>query len=96
MDKKKLKFTLVFEGKSQLIHYKIKQYPDLRDLILSKININSFGTCNGVGRCTTCLVGVFDDYEINRNNRDFSCQIMIDEQLENKIITIIGDSLRNL
>lgn len=72
-------------------------------LINEKIFVEDFGECKGIGRCGTCLVSIRseNEWEVERNEAStlaktgvegtdwrLSCQIMIDERLENSLVSI--------
>lgn len=80
------------------------EFRNLMDLINEKIYVEDFGECKGIGRCGTCLVAFVSSNvlpemdrnelatltkaEVNGEEWRLSCQIMIDDLLQNTTVTI--------
>ena len=101
--KNPITFILIYEGTEHRLQSYRSEYRNLRDLIVDKLFIDGFGECGGIGRCATCLVEINDrpaDGERNEqvtltkagvinSNVRLACQIPIDDELSNGIVTIL-------
>ena len=64
---------------------------------MSKLDLDFFGECGGVGRCVTCLVAIKAGLTpMEEKIEEFACQIKVDEHLAGKVVTVIGDRLNPL
>lgn len=70
------------------------EFSDLRALIMAKLDLDFFGECGGVGRCVTCVVSVNSTDELKANSEEFACQMLVDKNLDNIYIRVIGDRLK--
>jgi 2Fe-2S ferredoxin len=96
-------FTVIYEETEHRLLSYHSEYRNLRDLILDKIFIDGFGECGGIGRCATCLVKISDRPKDRERNEQvtltkagvidssvrLSCQIPIDDELSNAVVTIL-------
>jgi hypothetical protein len=85
-----LKFTLLFKEMEFLVRTRRHEYFSLMSLISDRLSLPDFGICSGMGSCGTCIV------EISPKNTDLkrsflSCEVQVDEALENVAITIYPD-----
>ena len=83
------------------------EYRNLMVLINEKIYVEDFGECKGIGRCGTCLVEINSTKvapELDRNEKStldkcevtdtkirLSCQLMINDYLQNAIVKIVEE-----
>lgn len=74
------------------------------DLVNEKIFVEDFGECRGIGRCGTCLVEMQTEKPLSGKDRNetatlekagmdqgewrLSCQLMIDDSLQNAYVTV--------
>jgi hypothetical protein len=65
------------------------EYPDLRHLIIDKLDLEDFGQCGGMGRCATCMVQINHKKTASLFNVHLACQTPIDDGLTNTEIEII-------
>lgn len=54
--RKKVQFTVIENNKKQCIETYIGQYPNLMFLLRDRLYLDSFGECQGMGRCATCII----------------------------------------
>ncbi|OQP59775.1 hypothetical protein A4R26_20480 [Niastella populi] len=81
-----INFTIHFKGKVYRFCETADQYESLLSLICDHFYVKCFGVCYGGGCCGTCGVFVVDT---NGNIKlELSCEIRINELLNNKIIII--------
>src|SRR5882757_9424019 len=82
-----------------------REYEDLRLLIKDYLRRDDFGQCTGMGRCATCMVTISSNINsaLTQNERlsnlhiikdtdrvvKLSCQVIINDQLANKSISIL-------
>ena len=82
-------------------------YGSLMTLLKDRIYPQDFGECGGVGRCGTCLVNIknyksppsligketntLTKMGVNDPFARLSCQIQVDENLNNIFVTILSD-----
>lgn len=77
------------------------------DLVNEKIFVEDFGECKGIGRCGTCLVqmqtkkplpekdrneaSTLEKAGMNQDEWRLSCQLMIDDTLQNAVVTVADE-----
>jgi 2Fe-2S ferredoxin len=102
-----ISFKVLYAGMSYNISTHAREYGSLMNLIKDRIYPQDFGECGGMGRCGTCLVNIenckspsslvgkeantLNKMGINDPHARLSCQIDVDENLDNIIITIPSD-----
>jgi 2Fe-2S ferredoxin len=93
-NEKNIQFTLIYQGKQVTVDTFANEFSDLRALIMAKLDLDFFGECGGVGRCVTCVVSVNSTDELKANSEEFACQMLVDKNLDNIYIRVIGDRLK--
>ena len=83
-----IKFTLVCQDKTFYIQAEKGQYESLMCLISDHFPVRGFGVCYGGGCCGTCGVQVCDAGS-DKGKFILSCEIMIDEELANKKVSVL-------
>ena len=107
MKETEISFNVMYAGMSHSISTHSREYGSLMTLLKDRIYPQDFGECGGVGRCGTCLVNIENDKSpsspigkeantldkmgINDPSVRLSCQIQVDENLDNIVITILSD-----
>jgi 2Fe-2S ferredoxin len=56
LNRKTIQFTVIENDTAQSIETYVGQYPNLMFLLRDRLYLDSFGECQGMGRCATCLV----------------------------------------
>lgn len=101
----KISLTILYSSEEYKIQTYAGEYRDLKCLIQDRLFAEDFGQCGGMGRCGTCIVrigGLAESSGFQRNeattlhriapgidNIRLACQIPVDDQLANLIITIM-------
>lgn len=83
-----INFTLYLEGERYQIKITEDEYNSLMCLISENFTRRNFGICYGGGCCGTCGVVIT---EAGTNSRKFtlSCEIRIDHELSDKVVTLL-------
>ncbi|MEO8711547.1 MAG: 2Fe-2S iron-sulfur cluster-binding protein [Parafilimonas sp.] len=105
-EKQAIHFTAFCDGEKYELETYAHEYRNLMILLYDKIFIEGFGECGGMGRCGTCLVKITGSKAVNTFNRNeestlhktgiavtnmhLACQVLVDENLENINIEIMG------
>ncbi|MEO6135041.1 MAG: 2Fe-2S iron-sulfur cluster-binding protein [Ginsengibacter sp.] len=100
-------FTILYFDESIAVSCHSGEFRNLMVLINEKIYVEDFGECKGIGRCGTCLVEItsknvlapmerneastLKKCAVQREGLRLSCQVMIDEALQNTVITIVEE-----
>jgi 2Fe-2S ferredoxin len=87
--KRYITFTLLYTDETYKIKTFAGEYDDLRELINKQIQPPNFGRCDGMGRCATCMVSTQAANLINKPELNLSCQLPINDELANKVFTIL-------
>jgi len=98
---------IILYGKEYHVNTHRYEYPSLMALIEDRLYPDNFGECGGQGRCATCRVQLDDTEHITSMDRNenstlekqgvhdsnirLSCQLLVDESLHHKTITVIDD-----
>jgi len=77
-----IEFTIFCEGEEHRVRAHRNEYRDLRELIVDRFNLDTFGQCGGNGRCATCMV------QINHAPEQLSCRVSVDDELANVTVLI--------
>lgn len=56
LNRKTIRFTVIENNKKQPIETYVGEYPNLMFLLRDRLYLDSFGECQGMGRCATCIV----------------------------------------
>ena len=106
MIKTEISFKVLYAEILHTISTHSKEYVSLMTLLKDRIYPQDFGECGGVGRCGTCLVRIqsdkipsligkeantLDRMGINDPSVRLSCQIQVDGNLDDIVITILSD-----
>ena len=102
-----ISFKIQYAGTLYSICTHSTEYGSLMTLLKDRIYPQDFGECGGVGRCGTALVNIknyngppsligketntLTKMGVNDPFARLSCQIQVDENLDNTIITILSD-----
>lgn len=102
---KNINVTVISEGQAHQLNTFVNEYRNLMMLIYDRVGPEDFGDCLGMGKCGTCLVqiegneNVLSFYDRNEattlakarldKNSRLACQILIDENLNGAIITLM-------
>ena len=100
-----ISFKLIYGEEEIDVQTHEGEFRNLMVLINEKIYVEDFGECKGIGRCGTCLVEINSPRiapELDRNeqstldkcdvqNKSFrlSCQLLINDYLQNAIVKIV-------
>ena len=100
-------FTLINGAEEISVETHDGEYRNLMVLINEKIYVEDFGECKGIGRCGTCLVVIQSSMaapDMDRNERStldkcgiddntirLSCQILINDFLQNSTVKIVEE-----
>jgi ferredoxin, 2Fe-2S len=106
MIKTEISFKVLYAEILHTISTHSKEYVSLMTLLKDRIYPQDFGECGGVGRCGTCLVKIksgqspsligkeantLERMGINDPDVRLACQIQVDENLNNIVITVLSD-----
>jgi len=86
-EKNTILFTLIYSDEEYQVQTYRDQYYSLMALISDHLGLLDFGLCSGMGSCGTCLVAIRDKFS-NIPRTTLSCDVRIDEELSNTIVTI--------
>ncbi|HTN21406.1 MAG TPA: hypothetical protein VL125_13065 [Pelobium sp.] len=89
-----IQFTLIYKEDEVMVNTFANEFSDLRALIIAKLDLDFFGECGGLGRCVTCVVSVNSMDGLATSREEFACQTLMDKNLANTYIKVIGDRLR--
>lgn len=56
INRKIIQFNVIENNKKQRIETYVGEYPNLMFLLRDRLYLDSFGECQGMGRCATCIV----------------------------------------
>lgn len=56
LNRKIIRFTVIENNKKQRIETYIGEYPNLMFLLRDRLYLDSFGECQAMGRCATCII----------------------------------------
>ena len=100
-----ISFKLINGQEEISVHTHEGEYRNLMVLINEKIYVEDFGECKGIGRCGTCLVEIdspqlapdmdrnekstLNKCDVQNDNLRLSCQIMVNEFLQNATVKIV-------
>lgn len=56
LNRKTIQFTVIENDTTQPMETYVGQYPNLMFLLRDRLYLDSFGECQGMGRCATCLI----------------------------------------
>ena len=103
----KIHFTILYFNENIHVTCYRGEFRNLMVLINEKIYVEDFGECKGIGRCGTCLVEIttknilapmerneestLRKCAVQREGLRLSCQVMIDEALQDAVITIVEE-----
>ncbi|MBX3253496.1 MAG: 2Fe-2S iron-sulfur cluster binding domain-containing protein [Chitinophagaceae bacterium] len=91
IEKQMIHVTLLHKGEAHNVQVSRDQYHSLMSLLSDHLAIAGFAICNGMGSCGTCRVDIVQHRSSSGVSR-LSCEIQINEELENAQI-IIPDQL---
>ena len=101
-----IEFTGLYQGQEYYLRSYENEYRNLMVLLKDKICPDDFGQCGGMGRCGTCLVNIsglgpeefytkeqstLSKMGIKNPAARLSCQIQIDEDLNNVVIELFDN-----
>ena len=101
-----ISFRVLYAGVLHTVSTHSRECISLMSLLKDRIYPQDFGECGGVGRCGTCLVRIKSDKSpsligkeantlekmgIDDPDLRLACQIQVDENLNNIIITVLSD-----
>lgn len=99
-----ISLTVNCEGETYHLKTFPNEYRNLMMLIHDKISPEDFGECLGMGKCSTCLIEVTPEINLNSFNRNeettllkaannpglrLACQILIDENIDGIVVNLI-------